>query len=231
MKRRVLNPNSRIQKNDRAMTQKDYNTLSTDEHIKAILHDGEHIIWGETTQPHYFETANRQLQSRISVVWIVGVVWLLVVLGISGVFDIQSSGGAFLWILFSSISFGILALGFPVYVVYTKLHIRKQRDFLNMITNQRVFLYDKKKHNIMFAFKHSDIQQINAQQYDDNMGTIIVKRQRDNQSNSRTSPPQFVLHGIDNLSEVVDILQEQADIQVETSQNFQRQNHETKTQT
>jgi|GEM_PF-2129197 len=195
--------------------------ITVDDRIGTLLIEGEAVIWYAPTQPHYAEFKERRLQSQTSRIWGVGIVWLLIVLGSAGVFDIGSTGGALLWIVFSSISFVLFAIGFPVYVIYSRLYFHKHRDFINVMTTQRVMLFDTKKGKLVHAFEHDHIDKLKVESYGEDIGNIIVDRQDDNKvRDDMTSefPLKFTLCGIDDLSTVVNLLQSQLGIEPEYTQ-------------
>jgi len=189
--------------------------LSIDEQIESLLEDDEYIIWSGRTQKHYGYFAFNGMKMIFA--------GAVLVIGISLFVDteILKAGAS---VLIGSAC--LCLLGFAVFSMYSNLNIGRIFDYINVITNYHVMVYDPIAQDVVYAFEHDNIHKFRVREYGANIGNITVDRRSGDKARYRVSPKyplEFTLRGIDDLSTVVNLLRSQLGIEPEYLQIHPKQ--------
>lgn len=192
--------------------------ISIDEQIESFLDDDEYIIWSERTQSHYFEYTLRLIRDLT----IKFAAFLAVVGGALLLLNIRTFAHVLPMVLCILGITGLMGAG---YLYLSNNNVRQILDYVNVITNYQVMVYDPIMQEIVFSFEHDHIHHFRVREYGEDIGTIIVDRRSDSKVKYRTSsryPLEFALHGIDELGKVVNLLRSQVGIEPEYLQLHQK---------
>jgi len=194
---------------------------SIDERIKSHLYDGEEIIWRARTQKHYSGFAIHNYKNVI-----IGLIVFLIVLFVASLFlepQVFSWMGTFLCTLLC-----VSVFFFPALLYFTNMSSRKILNYVNVITNIRVLVYDMSRDDIVHAFAYDVVKRVYVNEYGADIGNIRLDRRDGGRVRGVTStyPFEFELKGVDDLHDVSELLRSRLDIEPEYVQSYRKAKNE-----
>ncbi len=192
--------------------------LSIDEQIELLLDDDEYIIWSEQTHGGYYFQMIVRLAKHLTI----GLAGLLVVTTVLS-YNLHISL-ELLTILLPILA--IVAVFLLTYGARVNHNLLQFTQYVNVITNYQVMVYNPISQDVVYAFEHDAIQKFQVHEYDDNLGNITVDRRSHNKARYRVTPKyplQFTLRGVDDLSKIVGLLRSQLGIEPDYLQIYPKQ--------